>query len=379
MIPIKKHFHYFKTPPIILFALSLIAGILMPISPWVIMFFLGIIAIHMLLYHKSVWHTILYILCYSIIALIGACLYQKKVNDYATFYQFTHKSPVTITGTIIDKSDIKNRKEHYTVITLMASTIQKNQEIKNCNKKIIFYCHNNTEQCIVGDIITVYDIRCTEPLEPSVRMYQIKENIAATLFCHTMRYSVINHPHWSFDRYLFNQRNRLIDACKTKMSDNSFLFFTSLFLGNRSYNKEKMEYMNESFKRWGVYHLLSRSGMHLAFFIYMWQYLLSYIPIHIRIKQLLILIISFIYHMLSWPSIPFIRSLLLGIIQKTCFFTNTAYHSLHYLTALCFFFLLYNPLYLFFLDFQLSFSLTFSLIWLNQLYSQCLHEDSINK
>jgi hypothetical protein len=39
------------------------------------------------------------------------------------------------------------------------------------------------------------------------------------------------------------------------------------------------------------------------------------------------------------------------------------------------FFLLYCPLYLFFLDFQLSFGLTFALAWLNQLYGQHLYEE----
>ena len=158
------------------------------------------------------------------------------------------------------------------------------------------------------------------------------------------------------------------------MTSLGFLFFSSLFLGNRSYVKNMMETIDEQFKQWGIYHLLARSGMHLALFIFMWQMIFRFIPLPFILKQGLMLLLCFLYGIFSWTSAPFLRSLALFALNKMCLLTKNPYHLLHYLTLTCLCFLLSCPLYLFFLDFQLSFGLTFALAWLNQLYGQHFYE-----
>jgi competence protein ComEC len=160
---------------------------------------------------------------------------------------------------------------------------------------------------------------------------------------------------------------RLLSTLKTKLSTPAFLFFSSLFLGNRSCIKVSLEETSEQFKIWGISHFLARSGLHLALFIFIWQMLSSLIPFSFGTKQLLFTTLSIIYFMLTWTSAPFTRAFALLIMHKLFLFLKIPFNLLHALSCVCLCFLLYCPLYIFFLDFQLSFALTFALAWFNQL------------
>src|SRR5690606_423935 len=295
-------------------------------------------------------------------------------DNYNNFYQFTHNCPVKITGTIIDKTKNSQGYTQSTVITLAIKSVTNATHTKKYNKTIIIHGSVAIDSLCVGDTVTFFNIKCKKTDNESFNKYQIKEQIAATVFDQQLTYTIIDHPSWSLRRWIFDQKQKMLTNLKQKLSPPCFVFFASLFLGNRVCVKKSIEKINEQFKRWGIYHLLSRSGMHLALFIFSWQAALSMIPLPFFIKQLLMLMLSFIYCILSWTSAPFIRSLALFSLNRACLITKTSYHLIHYLTLTCLCFLLYCPLYLFFLDFQLSFGLTFALAWFNQLYGQYLYE-----
>ena len=275
----------------------------------------------------------------------------------------------------INKTTICNKKT--TAVTIRIYTITHNNFTEKNNKNVILY-GNYKDAFEVGDTVMLCNVFCKKSSNEHLNEYQMREQILATIFNHKLiDITVINHPTWSLKRWIFNQKQHILCSCKQKLSSESFLFFSSLFLGNRSYVKEYMESVNEQFKRWGIFHFLSRSGLHLALFIFTWRTLFTYIPLPFVIKQIFILLLSILYALFSWSSAPFIRSFLLFLCNRTCVITKNSYNLLHYLTVTCFCFLLYSPLYLFFLDFQLTFSITFVLAWFNQLYNQHLYEQSL--
>ena len=251
---------------------------------------------------------------------------------------------------------------------------------KNCatknNKTILFYTKSNNS-ITVGDIITFSDIHCKRPSNQDFQRYQIKEQIIATVFNDNPTYTIDCHPTWSLRHWIWEQKNRILNTLSKKLSADGFRFFSSLFLGNRTCVKASLEETNEQFKIWGISHFLARSGLHLALFIFIWQAIFRIIPLPLIIKQILISLLSCIYFILTWTSAPFTRSFALFLFNKACFMTKTSFHLLHYLTLVFLSFLLYCPLYLFFLDFQLSFALTFALAWFSQLSTQ--HEPQSSK
>jgi hypothetical protein len=371
---IKKYFHFIPLSPLLPTTIALIIGILwQSTSLTTIQAIITSIAFCTLLTNLNIYkklHTLIYVL----MLFTGAYLYHQQITDADNFYLLTSNKSITITGIVTDKDQEKTDYSSSTVLTIETTKIDE----QPINKKIIIHAQKSTDIIYVGDTVTFFNVFVKKPTAESFYLYQIKEKIAATIFDQNIKYTITNHPSWSFNRFLFELKQKVLNAIKQKTSSIVFIFFTSLFLGNRHHSKQSMEDVNENFKRWGIFHLLARSGMHLAFFVIAWQTSLQFIPMPFFVKQIFIMLLCLIYYLLSWSSTPFLRSLSLFFINKTCTLTNTIYHSLHYLTLICLCFLLYCPLYIFFLDFQLTFAITFAIVWFSQLQSLRLYQNNSN-
>lgn len=372
MFSFKNHFYFVLIPPLIPITICFILGILAYYVSSKIVITFGLFfsfLFYLFNYKNSFFHTLSkYFLCF-LIFLTGAYLHYKKLDNYHHFYTILENKPLSITGTITDKSNHHNNYTETVIISLSTSSIIHPMGIIYSPKNIQIHCSPN-DNLQIGAEVTFFNVQCKKPDTESFCHYQIKEHIAATIFAIGKKYHINHKPYHSVRGWIFNQKMRILKNLEKKMSSSCFLFFSSLFLGNRAYVKNIMQSMDEQFKQWGIYHLLARSGMHLALFIFTWQMILRFIPLPFLIKQCLMLLLCFLYDIFSWSSAPFLRSLVLFTFNKICFFAKTPYHLLHYLTLTSVCFLLYCPLFLFFLDFQLSFGLTFALAWLNQLYGQ---------
>jgi competence protein ComEC len=145
--------------------------------------------------------------------------------------------------------------------------------------------------------------------------------------------------------------------------------FSTIFLGNKDGVKKRLNNEKIFFKLWGISHYLARSGLHLVVFLALLELLLRLIPITFVLKQIISLCIAMIYFLLSWSSLSFMRAFLTFIMYKICLLLGLSSNFLHLVILTCFITLLYNPAHLFFLDFQLSFGLTFALAWFNHIQS----------
>ena len=365
-----QHFHLINSPPLLTITLFFIVGIIAhAYITLLVIFFCMTIGGLFIAYKQHMPLSKQLVMC-SFFALTGAYLHHKELRDYDDFYTFTAFPNVTINGVVIDKNIATAHYKKSMVITLAINTITNKNNSCTSNKVLMVYMDQTNDAIAVGDTITLSNIRCKKPSSESFLRYQIKEQIVSTVFENNPCYTIDNHPTWSLRRWIWNQKQRLLNGLAVKLSPNGFRFFSSLFLGNRACIKESLEETNEQFKIWGISHFLARSGLHLALFIFIWQAIFCVIPLPLLYKQLIISALSCIYFILTWTSAPFTRSFALFILNKFCLFTKTPFHLLHYLTVVALCFLLYCPLYLFFLDFQLSFALTFALAWFNQLATQ---------
>ena len=362
-----QHFHSIAIPPLLIITLFFIIGIIFHASIIILCILFCIICLGsaLLAYRQQLPLPKQLILC-SFFAVAGAYLHHKELRDYDDFYAFTAGTAVTINGVVIDKNIVTTYHKKSVVLTLAINTIINQNSSYKSNKVLMIYMTQATDTITVGDTITLSGVQCKKPSSESFSRYQIKEQIASTVFVDKPCYAIDNHPTWSLRRWIWNQKQRLLNGLSTKLSPAGFRFFSSLFLGNRACIKDSLEETNEQFKIWGISHFLARSGLHLALFIFIWQAIFCIIPLPLLYKQLIISLLSCIYFVLTWTSAPFTRSFALFILNKFCLFTKTPFHLLHYLTVVAFCFLLYCPLYLFFLDFQLSFALA----WFNQLSTQ---------
>ncbi|HSW73575.1 MAG TPA: ComEC/Rec2 family competence protein, partial [Candidatus Limnocylindria bacterium] len=158
-----------------------------------------------------------------------------------------------------------------------------------------------------------------------------------------------------------------------KLSRPTAHLFSSIFLGNKYARKKDIEPLKEHFTTWGVTHYLARSGLHMVIFTITWHTLLTFIPLAFALKEALLIALVIIYALLSWTTISFTRALLLFLIHRLCSLLRLQTDLLYLLTLVALAILFDNPLQLFFLDFQLSFGLTFALAYFGQLQTYYRH------
>jgi len=298
----------------------------------------------------------------------GAWLFQHQIHVHQNFYKLVPTKPVSIVGTVKNIEITKHLRMKGCITIHMHRFKPIEQKKWHSINKIILLYTNTIEKIQVADTIAIHNLTFKPPQKSSYQSYLIKEKIAATVYVKQLSYTIDDRPSWSLHRWIYDQQQRILTRLEYKLSHHAFTFFSSLFLGNRTRIKDKMEQTTEQFKKWGISHFLARSGLHLAIFILIWYTLLCLIPLSFGVKQTFLLLLGIIYFLFTWTSVSFMRAFALFILYKLCHLAKKPFHFLHFLTAVCLCFLIINPIQLFFLDFQLSFALTFALAWLNQLY-----------
>lgn len=299
--------------------------------------------------------------------LTGGMSYYYKNYSHHSFIESISDKTLTIRATITDYA-VGAKKITPLSLTLKTDQISYDQTTDYVPKYLMLYVQKPlTVQ--VGDRITLENVIIKNPQNPDYVRYMIKNNIAATLFVSPLAVT-ITPGNTSYTNSLFALREEIIDHAKTKLSPDTFYLFSSLFLGNKHEIQKKTltpDHLAHDFKKWGLSHYLARSGLHLVIFIFLWQTLLGHLPCAYWLKQIILLLITLLYALLSWNSISFMRALATFVLGKVYYISKRRSHVINSLSLISCAFLLYNPFYLFFLDFQLSFLLTFGLAWHNQM------------
>ena len=193
------------------------------------------------------------------------------------------------------------------------------------------------------------------------KKFLIRENVNATIFTDFFNYELLNKKPPTFLQKLNSYKQSIFERLKEKINNKIFFIFSSIFLGKKIANKKLSDKYKNSFKLWGLSHYLARSGLHLIIVILLLEILCSLLPIPFFIKQLILLCFGIGYSCLTWISVSFSRALSSFVLYKICLISNLSVSFLNILCLVSLITLLCNPILLFFLDFQLSFGITFAL------------------
>jgi len=160
-------------------------------------------------------------------------------------------------------------------------------------------------------------------------------------------------------------RIQLLKSLKKYMDPSTATLFSSLFLGYKKKEslkqQEALSKLNKDFKGWGANHYIARSGLHVAVVTMTWELLLYLAPIPWYARQIILIVLGFIYALLSWPSLSFTRSFVSFIMIKFFLTAKRSCHFLHLLFTILLTLTWFKPILIFFLDFQLTFGLTIAL------------------
>jgi len=294
----------------------------------------------------------------------GALLLHMQLQNHEEKTKDWPRKNVTLVAEVLDKTEKKT--DFYKEVLLVSARelwTEADQKQKVSGKICCFL--QRRSDLIPGQIIRLENISLQSPgpspqaSSSSFADYLVKENIAATAFIHKPSYTILNKNSYNPLLWLSQYRWNLLTRLKKKLGSRSFSYFSPIFLGKAQELSSKKT--KPLFLLWGISHHLARSGLHIVFFILMWLYFFRLVPVGFTTKHLLLLLLTLVYAALSWTSIAFIRALSLFFLYEAGFLLNKQTTILHLLLLVTYGIILWNPTQLFFLDFQLSFGITYAL------------------
>lgn len=299
-----------------------------------------------------------------------ACMYFLGAGLCALHCSYFNFVNATIQGKIITihatVTDIERLPDNYR-LTVHIDVLHDEQSDKTYQTSFYAFASTKRLTCAVADQISINHYRIPKRSDDknisSFDRYLIRNNCALSLFlCAKHQLTVAARPEQSFKRWLWQKRSALYQRIMTGLTTNTKQFFGPLFFGNKI---AVVSEFKQSFNQWGITHYLARSGLHIALLIIIWSFLLSFIPLHITYKRILLVGVATIYHFLSWPSISFVRALLLFYLISFGKISQQITRGIHLLYIVAFLAIFYSPVIILFLDVQLTFILTATLMHLS--------------
>lgn len=127
-----RNFYFINTSPLFIITLFFIIGI---ICYTLLIPFLGcfvLLVCHVFfLQNKKLLKTL--ILC-SFFLCVGGWLHYKELRDYKAFYTLFENKKITVTGTVIDKTETTSHYKRLDVIFVAIDTITTKNDLQKNNK-----------------------------------------------------------------------------------------------------------------------------------------------------------------------------------------------------------------------------------------------------
>lgn len=155
---------------------------------------------------------------------------------------------------------------------------------------------------------------------------------------------------------LFNTRKYINGSIDSLYSGNSAGLIKGFIVADRSEIDKKI---NEAFINSGVVHVLSVSGLHIAYIVLILLIILS--GVELKVKSILTIILLLLFAGITGSPAPVLRSIVMAIVVILSFIFNRNSSIYNSLAIAAFIILLINPNQLFDPGFQLSFTAALSL------------------
>jgi len=216
----------------------------------------------------------------------------------------------------------------------------------------------------IDDIIIINSLKLSKNHNNYSYKNFLKNGSINRIFQPFLNYNLIERR-FTFKKIINKLRYDLEKSLSKKFDTISYNLFKAIFLGHSI----KIDEFNikDKFKFLGLSHYLARSGLHLTIINNILMFILFLFPINGLLINIFSIIILFIYKLLTYDSVSFLRSFLMILIYNISKIINYRITALSILFLSGIFLLIYNPFYLIFLDFQLSFFFTFIILIFNKL------------
>jgi hypothetical protein len=349
---------FFLTFILIFSFISAIISIFYSLYLIIISLFLIIISIICLFFVFNI-NIFKYISIYGIsIILIPFFLFPFLVNNkkkllikFLNFSSINDYKIENIKARVLDIQSFSNLKFNYSI------------KIQLIDYNFIFLINTiNDTKLEVDDIILIRSLKLNKNINDR---YFFKSSILNILYVPFLRYKILNRQRFTLNKTLYNLKSDLDRSLQLKLDSLSYLLFNSIFLGKPIFDDKF--YIKDRFKLIGILHYLARSGLHLAIINSILLSILFVFSLNSYLLSILSIIIVYLYRLLTYDSISFLRSFFMIIIYNLSklFSLNLTSLSILYISALIM--LINNPFIIIYADFQLSFFFTLIILIFNKI------------
>lgn len=327
-----------------------------------------VLIIFVLLINKKVTKNQAYLLTASI--LLGHYLYHRQINIYHEFKNKINHKIFDVTGFVTSYEYTPGNLFRHKLT--LKTNIFSNATEKFSRTKYLYLYAQKFPVAYIGDEILLNNLKFNFTTNQHFEHFLIKNNIAATVFTPNLNFKKkSNYPNnasiFDISNLLKKYKHNVLKKINLKMSSQTTTMFNSIFLGHKLCNKWQFNKLKQNFQTWGIVHYLARSGLHVVIISTIWQILCNLCQIPFALSNIFILLCMLLFCLLSWSALPFWRALIMITCYRICHFWHLPVHTLHILNTSCIVIILNNPISIFFLDFQLSFLLTYGLVFLNEI------------
>lgn len=325
------------------------------------------------------WRMLFGIVVYVNVALLGAVLFlsEREAIRYAWV-----KKPVVYIGTIVDVPHHKP-KTMQAVVQVECMKVDSAQCWQAVDRKIVLYWMPDSIQGVLscGDRL-VFRSRISRPVSDvelsgfDYGLYLERQGIAGTAVAFAGDWQKLkSHTRLSFRQRALLYREQIVRIFQSWGLEGEVLAVVSaLTVGDKS---ELTQELKDSYTAAGTSHILALSGMHivlLAFIVSWILYPLRYVRGGKWLLSILIVIFLWSFAFLSGLSPSVIRAVVMyTLCVVAAVFTESRFAGVSSVSLAAFLMLLYQPMYLFDVSFQLSFVAVLSLLVIYPLVERLLH------
>ena len=357
-----------KQAKIILFSCLYITGILAALLKGTVAICAIVIVFLFLLQIIKKLFSLKYFLCLLGIFFIGLinAIAHLSFDDDLTPYADNN---VTVSAKVISipSNSVKNRTKFY----VQTQSIKFDDIEKDfLDAKTLVTINDNSErlkQIKIGDTLELKGrlktpVKASNPSQFDYAKYLQYKNTFSLLYVNS-DWNIISSAtdfKGRLIRKLNDTRNSILDIHRKNIQSPMIEILGGIIFGDDAVNPD--EDTKDSFIKSGIFHILAASGMNVTLIFGIWFFFAKSLRFNYRFSILAGIVLIFVYTCMTGFGPPIIRAFLMLtlILLGKLIDKDTSTISLLFIVG--FLMLLYNPLMIFDIGFQLSFIVTFALI-----------------
>ncbi len=325
---------------------------------FIVLFFIPIILLTLFLYKLYKWKAVFIFPLFSILAIILFYINIKPPNDFIQQCAINEKQ-ATVLARVID-IDYTSTGKQKILLNTKSITIDDN----TINIKLKIQAIVNNDEVEFGQIILAKgNIQCFDfqrnPGGFNEKLYMKIKNIDYKMFVDILdKGKIIN----SFDSYIYKLHKRFKNIYENILPQKEASILEAMLLGDKQYLDSSIK---DIYRKSGISHILAISGLHISIISMILALVLNAVKLNKRLSSFILLTILILYCIFTAMSVSITRAVIMtGIVLfgNIIYYQSDTYTSLGAAALLL---LIYQPLYLYDIGFQLSFGAVVSIILLS--------------